>query len=467
MPDAAASPFARLAELVAGTSAGDVAPGTGKRVAEHVLDTIAAGLAAVPEPPGQALIGLFPFDSSNRGSRILGIGTKVSPADAAWVNGSLSHLLDFDDVGFTHPGTCLVPALLAVGEQRNSSGAELITALTVGYETFARIYEAFEPYDGTMRARGIHPMTVCGSVASALATGKLLGLPADQLMVAMAIAASSSFGLMEHFGTWAKGLQAGNAARAGVTSALLAERGFYASRSAVDGRRGMLSALLGEGNYDLAALCADWAVKWAVDDPGVSLKPYPACGAAQRPISASITFHQERAAAGPRIERVEVSVTEALLESASVDWPARGFEGRFSMRYCVAAGLVDGQVNLETFSDAALARPDLQDMMRRITIIRLPGGYGAGPDMEYRLRTPIRLVFADHSETTVEEFNPPGSTTNRLPHAAVVGKYVSCASRVLPQRQVDRSVAVLEDLAARSVSELVDSLVAGGSQAGG
>ena len=180
----------------------------------------------------------------------------TSAAQAAWANGALAHLLDFDDTGFSHPTACLLPAGLAVAELVDASGEELLTALVLGYEVFERIAASARPFEPALRERGWHPTSLWGCPAAAATAGRLLGLDAAQLRVAMAIAASNGSGVTQQFGTWAKGVNAGNAARAGVVAALLAREGFFADDAGVGGRYGLLSAVVGPGAADLSGFGA-------------------------------------------------------------------------------------------------------------------------------------------------------------------------------------------------------------------
>ena len=143
------------------------------------------------------------------------------------VNGAAAHALDFDDVNLAmpgHPSVAILPALLALAEERGSSGADVLTAFVAGYELQCRIGRTIAPghYDGL----GFHATATVGSFGAAAACAHLLGLDADRFATALGIAGTQAAGLKSMFGTMCKPLHAGKAAYHGLMAAKLAARGF-------------------------------------------------------------------------------------------------------------------------------------------------------------------------------------------------------------------------------------------------
>jgi 2-methylcitrate dehydratase PrpD len=445
-----------LAEHIVATKLDDIPVSARERIALHAMDTAGVGLAASGEHPGRIVTGLFP--EGGAGSVILGTAKRAAPWDAAWANGSLCHLLDFDDID-NHPSVCILPAVLAVGEKLGSSGRDMVLAMAVGYEAFSRIIGSFHDYEPRIKITGIHPMCICGGTGAAAAVGKLLGLSVEQMRVALGIAASQSFGLIEQFGSWAKGLQAGNIARAGVMGGLLAQQDYYGSRTALEGSQGLLKATVGDGNFDIGVICAGWGETWWIEDPGVPLKPLPVCGGAQRPSSTAIEIRRDRLASADDVERVEVSVTEGLLKTLRVDWPERGYDGKFCLRFVVAAGLLDGDIRIETFSDEYLARPQVQAMLKRIDVKVRKGGYD---DQVERKRTPVRVFLKDGTVIEHEVHDPRGSVANPMNAEEVRAKFSACAGRVLSAERTARALDLLQNLEATGARELAGALAARG-----
>lgn len=454
-----ANGIAALAEFARAASFADLSQLARTRVAEHLMDTVGVALAGCAEPGGRIIVDVVADARASGTARIIGAGIAVPTWDAAWVNGTLANMLDFDDTGFTHPGVCLVPAALAVCEAANSTGKQLVTSLAVGYEICARMSAIIGGvHNSKMRARGIHPMAVVGGIAAAAAAGNALGLNQKQMRVAFGLAATAGFGFTQQFGTWAKGVHAGNAARSGVMGALLAQRDYYASETAVEGRFGQLNALLGEGNFDLERGLPGLGDGWAIAEPGADMKLHPACGGLRGVVQAAIKLRKTSLSSHEQIEKVTISVPERLLDTLFVDRPERGYGGKFSTRYSVAVALVDGDLTIDSFNDETLARKDIQDMMSRIQV--LPKS-GAGLDRKERHYTPIRVYCRDGRVFNEDPpAHPKGMRNNRMSREEIVNKYLFCARRMLKSEQATRSVEVLEKVESLAVRELISAVVA-------
>ena len=113
-------------------------------------------------------------------STILGQSKKASAVHAALINATSGHSLDLDDghrQALGHPGVCVVPAALALGESIGSSGKQILTAIIAGYETFIRIAKSMNP---AIFSRGFHTTGVCGTIAAAAAAAKILSFQSEK-----------------------------------------------------------------------------------------------------------------------------------------------------------------------------------------------------------------------------------------------------------------------------------------------
>src|SRR5580700_9021378 len=216
------------------------------------------------------------------GPATLTFGTrKASAPEAAWINGTAAHALDYDDVSLRgHPSTVLVPAILAEAETLDSSGSEMITAYVAGYEVWA---ELALRETGLMHEKGWHPTGLYGAPAAAAACAKLRRLDAEKSAIAIALGASQSSGLMSNFGTMTKPFHAGKAAHAGIMAARLAEAGFTASMDALEHPQGFLHAISPSGTEDRDSE-AHPGENWAILTQGLGIKKYPTCYCTHRAI---------------------------------------------------------------------------------------------------------------------------------------------------------------------------------------
>jgi 2-methylcitrate dehydratase PrpD len=446
-----------LAEFTAAATLEDLSGLACQRVQEHLLDTVGVGLAGYAEPGAAIIAEMMDAERSTGSARSLVSGAHLMSWDAAWANGVFTNMLDFDDTGFTHPSVCLVPAALAIGEARDLTGRNIELALTVGYEVTSRLNNVVGGRNNPkMRERGIHPMSVCGAIGAAAVVASALNLTTEQVLVAFGLAASSSFGITEHFGTWAKGVHAGNAARAGVQSALMAERNYFASKTAVDGRYGLLHALFGEGNYELSRGLPGLGEGWQIAAPGADMKLHPACGGTRGITQAALKLRSERIASVDDISHVVVTVAERVLDSLQFNPPERGYEGKFSIVFPVAAALLDGVVTIDSFTDQSLGRAEMQDLLGRISLKIVPGGY----ERSERDATPIE-VFCRDGRVLREDppKHPRGKRQNRLSYEEIVTKFRDCARRVFSEEKTEAALATLENLESVTVRQLMDALV--------
>lgn len=197
-----------------------------KIVRSAFADTVAVIMAGIEEDATRITFAQAAETDSGRGASVCLTDAVASSPMAALVGGTAAHALDYDDQSLSgHPSAVLVPAILAEGWRLNATGQEIAAAYLVGYEVWAELIGRNTGY----HAKGWHPTSVFGTVGAAAAVAYLNKLRAEQVVCALAIAASKASGLASNFGTMTKPLHAGLAARNGLVSAQLAAGGMTAS----------------------------------------------------------------------------------------------------------------------------------------------------------------------------------------------------------------------------------------------
>lgn len=422
----------------------------------HILDCAGVGLAATVEPAGRIIVDITREQGGAPQARVLGGKLQTSAMSAAWANGCLAHLLDFDDTGFSHPTACILPAALALAEEAQSSGADLVAAVCVGLEVFERLSLSGRQHEPELRRRGFHPTSLYGCSAAAAAAGSIVRLNPGQMAVAIGLAAANAGGLTQHFGTWGKGIHAGNAARAGVTSVLLAKKDYFADPDGIDGDYGFFSAFHGTGNYNLGKVADGLGTHWSIVDPGLTVKRYPCCGGNLRALDAARGLLEEHSIQFDGVARLEVDVHPDLLNTVRFHKPTQGFRGKFSLDYVLAAMLLDGRVDLDSFSDAYCNAPRLRASLDKVQINTHAEW---GDDAAARRRAPVTIMMKDGRKFTQQVDNVRGSPGNPMTRDELLGKYRDCASRVLKGERLERSIAALENLETLATAkELIDTL---------
>ena len=270
-----------LAKRIAAVHAPDVGEAARAGARNAALDTLGVILAGRGDECTRLAHRLAVSEGGAPVARLIGAEERTSASWAAFVNGTAGHALDYDDVDFVmlgHPSVTLVPALIALAEERRIGGAKVLEAYTLGFELLHVLGRAVNP--GHYR-RGFHATATLGSVGVAGACAYLLGLDEEQTRNALSLGASGSAGLVSNFGTMTKPFHAGQSARAGLVAAKLAEGGFTAAEDTLE--TGFTAAMaaeeIGPTAHEFAdweSAVAPWGRPWDIEE-GVCVKIHPCC----------------------------------------------------------------------------------------------------------------------------------------------------------------------------------------------
>ncbi len=190
-------------------------------------DAIAVAMAGAEDELVRILRAELEEAGGTPQSTVWGASLRLPAGAAALLNGTMAHALDYDDVNLAmpgHPTVAILPAVMAPGEARGATGAEVMAAFVAGYETACRIGRVMAP--GHYDVVGFHATGTVGTFGAAAGCAHLLGLDEEQTLHAIGIAATQAAGLKSMFGTMCKPLHAGKAAQNGLLAAKLAARGF-------------------------------------------------------------------------------------------------------------------------------------------------------------------------------------------------------------------------------------------------
>lgn len=287
-------------------------------------------------------------------------------AEAAWLNATAAHALDFDDAAQRgHISAVIVPAILAEAEALGADGRRMATAYAAGYETWAELMRR-EP--DHYHNRSWHPTGAFGPLAAVAACGLLRGLSRDQMMHALGLAASHSGGLIANFGSMTKPYHAGRAAHAGVVAARLAQQGFTASTDALEHPKGLLHGISPGGRVDVESP-VEAGRAWKLPVGGLNIKKYPTCFATHRALDGMLGLLQEHRVAPQQAERVNVTISRRNRSTLRFAQPQTALEARFSMHFAMAAALIAGRCGLSELREQFVLRPDVQAFMRRVEVL--------------------------------------------------------------------------------------------------
>ncbi len=439
-------PTAELASFIADMEFDDI-PEEGVRLAERCfVDTVAVTLPGAMEGAGATAARTTKTAGTAGPARLFCHDSDATLPDAAFVNATAGHGLDFDDVGdgmSGHPSVTMVAPILALGEAENASGEEMLAAFVAGFETQCYVAGPILPehYEA-----GWHATATFGTFGAAAAIAHLLGADEEQTRNALNIAASMPAGLKRNFGTMTKPMHAGNAARSGVTAALLAVEEFTADPNAIGGDRGFYD-LYGQTEPDFDELF-ELGERWAIVEDGVNIKKFPCCYFTHSSIEAAARLAEEHDIRAADVESIHVVSSRGAKDTLNHEQADTGLQGKFSMHYTVGSAIARDRVGLSAFDDENVDHPDVQAVSEKVTFEAdesLP--YGS-----HRTTVTIETTDGGRHELTLEE--PPGTHDDPLSEAELEEKFEMCAARALDDDAAANLYAELNDL--RAVEDAAD-----------
>jgi 2-methylcitrate dehydratase PrpD len=381
---------------------------------------------------------------------IIGSARKTSPRFAAFVNGVSIHADDFDDTQLSaakdrvygllvHPTVPVLPAIFALSERGSVSGKELMLAYHVGVEVECKIAEAISPRH---YQDGFHSTGTCGPFGSAAACGKRLGFDHLKILTAFGLVASQSGGLRENFGTMTKPFQAGHAAESGLASAELVALGWTAAEQILEADRGFFHAF--GGSYDPAAIMDRLGKPWTFASPGVSLKPYPSGSLAHPAMSEMMRLIEANNIRADQVEKVDVGANHNMTTTLLHHQPKTGLEAKFSMEFCMAVLLLERKAGLGEFSDKAVQRADVREMIRRINFYVDPEAESAGYD---KMTSILKIHLKDGKVIAGRADFAKGSPADPMTFEEAATKFRGCAEYAdWPKVKTEKIIAFVKAL---------------------
>lgn len=441
-----------VAEFVVSVTTADLTAQVRERVMHSFVDAVGVALAA-SDNPNVGVVRRCMAPLSPGATTVWCTGEHTASTQAALLNATAAHALDFDDVSeatYGHPSAVLVPVVLALGEQRPSSVGDLVAAYSVGYQVQTALSAGLRIR--RHYGRGWHVTGLAGPIGAAAAAARLCGLTAAQTRCALALAVARAGGTTSNFGTGAKPLQAGYAAADGVWAARLATAGLTAGDAAVDGPGGLLAMF---DDHDRADAVLDaLRAGWAVTTHPVDLKPYPCCSAARCAVDAARQLGPIRTL--DRVRRVRVTVEPGGLDALVHPLPRDADQARFSMPFLVAAALIDGDVTLDTLTPQVLRRPELLALASRVRAETAPHP-PRGPETWRNAFAVVELTWTDGKAAAARADAPAG---DNWPWSQVEAKFTASTSLSSHRWDTPRLLAGLRALADRSDTRFRSPFVA-------
>ena len=422
---------AAIAAFVVDTPSGDFPPESAEKAKKTIADTFAAIVAGAGSEVAEPLLRYLDAAHAPGPVPIMGTGVTTAPETAALVNGAFGAALDYDDVLSmmpAHPSAIILPAMLASLDGRRVHGQGLIEAHIMGVEVGGKI--GLGMTNGHYR-RGFHATGTLGVFAALAALIRLQRLDIATARQAFGIAATMASGVRRNFGTMTKPLHSGLAARSALTALRLAASGFTAAPDVLEAPAGFF-ATYGVAESDANVTVNGLGRPFVIVDPGLALKKFPCCYATHRAMDGLLELRAKLACDAASIDRIVCRMPPGGMQVLTYPRPATGLEAKFSLQYCLAAGVLDGKYALWTFTDAAVRRPEIAALYERIEVIEDAACRGDDPQFEQRssgsrglVEVEVRLRDGRTGRTRVER--APGSPARELSWDDLHAKFLDCA----------------------------------------
>lgn len=418
------SAIARLAEFI---TTAEPDPALSGVIAPAVADCFGCILAGSDSEVSQrATAALAEFGAGS--VPLYGRSLTVSAPLAAQLNAVAGHAWDLDDweePGNTHPTVVLLPALLAAGHIRKASGADLFAACAIGVEVIMRLGMAMslDHY-----ARGFHSTATLGTIGVAAGCTRLLGLDREQTGHALALSVSQACGYTLQFGSNAKPLQAGWAARGGFEAAFLAAQNVTAQPHVLDNPRGFagLMGVFDAGRFEAAI--ARPGDPWALEEYGLVLKPWPSCGYTHRLMTAALDLRPALAGRLSEVTSVAAELPDFHAEILPFMAPDTRNEALFSAPACIAQVLIHGNLTLQDSENSFWQDPEVALLIARTTVKAVPA---QRPDMNYDPEQPdvLRVNLSSGEVLQARCATPLGAVQSPMNRDQLAAKFADLTGR--------------------------------------
>ena len=444
----------RVADFVVETGYRQIPEEAIKIAKDAILDSLGCSLAAAREPAVEIVSEYVKELGGKPEAGVIAKGFRTSAPLAALINGTMAHVLDYDDVAASwwgHPTVVLLPTVFALGEKEKLSGEAILEAYILGFEIGSRVNQGLGI--GYYQA-GWHSTITAGTMATTVAAAKMMKLDIQKVRVALGIAASLAGGFKRNFGTMTKSFHAGTAAQNGIIATSLAKQGFTADDSIFEVPQGYCQMF--SQDYNLDRITEGLGSPFDIVSPGLSIKPYPCCRAMHQSIDAILHLIHEHDIKAADVAEVECRTSPLLPIQLYYHQPKTGLEGKFSIEYCMAVALLDRDVKLAQFDDERVNRSDVQELFQKVKYVHPEGVDWTGG---VRIPQAVTVKLKDGREFSHEVKHAKGDPSNPLTQEELAAKFRDCASQVLSAQDTERCLEMVSKLESlKDIGPLMDIL---------
>jgi 2-methylcitrate dehydratase PrpD len=432
----------QLAHFVVNHSYSSISPDIRELAKLTIIDTLGCGIAGVIEAREECewIVELVKELGGKPESSVFMNGLMTSAPFAALINGTMIHSIDFDDThmgSISHFSASLVPTVFSMAEKLQADGPALLEAFVVGFEVGGSVGRRMMP----SHYRFWHPTSTFGSLASAAAASKLLGLDALQTEYALGLTADQAGGLRYGIdkGDYSKSLHPGFAAMQGVMLALLVLKGANGPKGILEYPTGFCHALSEEP--DIEKIVEGLGKPYEIT--ANSLKAYPTILISHSSIQAILAMIEEHDIETSQIVKVRLTVSSTAKGQGQNYDPETPLAARLSIPFSVALALIDKEVSLKQFTRERLEDPQIKEMMARIEIEEDPSLNAKYPETLASI-----AVLETKTKGTLKNqvIYPKGNMKNPMTKDDVVAKYRALCAGAMDRNKSEQILQRLLDL---------------------
>jgi 2-methylcitrate dehydratase PrpD len=390
----------------------------------RILDSLAAMISGSKLKAGEMAIRYARTLGGAAESSVVAAGISTSAANAALANGMFAHADETDDFEPTtkaHPGSHVIPAALAMAQRENSSGRQLIAAVTLGYDLCCRFLLALGP----ALVRGSHRSAegTSSTMGAVGAAASLARLDEAGMRYALSYAAQQVSGIW----SWVRDADhvekafdfAGMGARNGVTAAIMAQMGFTGVWDVLDGEHNALLALSSAPTPE--QMTDRLGQRYFVTE--TSIKPYSVGYPIQAPLAAFLGLVHEHGLTPDKVRQINIRLPEdgaRIVNNRSMP--------DVNCQYVIAAALADGMVTFESsHSHERMQDPAVRAIMQRVDLVADP----ALMDPEAPRSGHVEVALTDGRRVSRFVRHAPGTKENPMDASQVEAKAEALIEPVL------------------------------------
>ena len=427
-----------------------------------VLDTLGVAIGASGIADEAKLVHDYVRDLGGKAeSTIWGFGGKAPAPWAAFVNGSLGHMLDYDDVSDGgHVSISTIPPGFSIAEklgaERKVSGKDFLTAVAAGTDIHTRLSLAIDIPDWTM-AEGWFATQLFGFISGSATAGRLLGLDADKMENALGIGYNQMSGSRQMAvgaATHMRAMQAGFSGQAATAGAEMARRGIIGDKEFLEGRYGMFHNYVRTGTPDWDAVVGELGTRFPLLQTH-GFKVWPACAYTRPTNAATLILRNAHKLTPEDIESITIvggtGGTQLLCEPLDKKRrPQVSIDGKFSIPFTTGVMMARGNVTLCDYTEAGLRDPAALAMADKVSYRPVPGAKmergGSGGSIG---NVTVEIKTKDGRLLSCKPDSVPGGANQRVGWDVVESKFRDCvsfAAKPIAARNIERAIELVRDL---------------------